>query len=152
MRRSKNDAGYGNFSLNGRQMTAHRAAYTMYNGPVEADQVVRHTCDNPPCVNPAHLLVGTQKDNVNDARERGRLRGGATDQVGAKNNNARVTEQQARQVLALHSQGVPQHQIAKEIGMERKNVWAIVHRKSWAYLPESGFDSALPGLIAEFSK
>ena len=51
----------------------HRVAWESANGPIPDGLIVRHTCDNPPCCNPAHLLVGTQADNIRDAVERGRL-------------------------------------------------------------------------------
>ena len=67
--------GYGRKSRHGKMRYAHRLAYVDKHGLTLDDidgQVVRHTCDNPPCVNPDHLLLGTQQDNVNDKMTRGR--------------------------------------------------------------------------------
>lgn len=64
--------GYGRFWYNGRAQYAHRVAYMLERGTVPDDVVVRHTCDNPTCVNPRHLVLGTQTDNVSDMVERGR--------------------------------------------------------------------------------
>lgn len=55
-------------------VSQHRMAYELYYGPILDGLVVRHTCDNPPCVNPLHLKVGTYADNTRDAMERGRMR------------------------------------------------------------------------------
>ena len=69
--------GYGVFTAEQRKYGAHRIAYTLAKGPIPEGLLVRHTCDNPPCCNPAHLLVGTQKDNIADCIARGRFKGGS---------------------------------------------------------------------------
>jgi hypothetical protein len=65
-------AGHGQTSLNRKVVYAHRVVYELTNGPIPDGLIVRHTCDNPPCCNPAHLLTGTQFDNVQDMISRGR--------------------------------------------------------------------------------
>ena len=74
--------GYGLSYHFGRRMLAHRLAFAAKEGLTEAElkkvTVVRHTCDNPPCINPDHLLAGTHADNARDKAERGRARNGAT--------------------------------------------------------------------------
>lgn len=64
--------GYGVIKRRGKTMKAHRMIYEECFGMIPEGMVVRHTCDNPPCVNPAHLLLGTPKDNMRDKMERGR--------------------------------------------------------------------------------
>lgn len=67
--------GYGIFSLGarGERVPAHRWSYEHHVGPIPEGHLVRHSCDNPPCVNPAHLETGTDKDNADDRTERLRL-------------------------------------------------------------------------------
>ena len=65
--------GYGVIWWNNKQWRAHVISYTLYKGEIPKGSVVRHTCDNPCCVNPNHLLLGTQADNIQDALKRGRL-------------------------------------------------------------------------------
>lgn len=64
--------GYGAFGVDGKRVRAHRWIYQQVNGPLPPHIKVRHTCDNPPCVDLCHLLEGTQRDNLLDAVERGR--------------------------------------------------------------------------------
>jgi hypothetical protein len=65
--------GYGAFVLTSKKiLRAHRMAYELVFGEIEEGAVIRHTCDNPKCVNPKHLLSGTQKDNMDDKTARGR--------------------------------------------------------------------------------
>jgi len=72
---AKLPAGYGVIGSRGRQFYAHRLSYALAHGAIPVGSVVRHSCDTPACVNPSHLLVGTNRDNVRDALERGRIRG-----------------------------------------------------------------------------
>lgn len=65
---------YGTTRVKGRQEAVHRLMFAAFHGPIPAGAVVRHSCDNGACVNPAHLLIGRQSDNMKDAEERGRLR------------------------------------------------------------------------------
>jgi hypothetical protein len=64
--------GYGKISLNGKDFLTHRVAWELANGPIPADMQVLHSCDNPPCCNPAHLHLGTHADNMREKTERGR--------------------------------------------------------------------------------
>lgn len=63
--------GYGRIGFRGRTWKTHRLAWMFANGPIPSGLQVRHSCDNPPCCNPAHLLLGTNADNMRDMRERG---------------------------------------------------------------------------------
>lgn len=65
-------SGYGAFWTNGRQRPAHEVAYFLTKGIIPIGKQIRHTCDNPGCVNPDHLILGTQSDNILDAVKRNR--------------------------------------------------------------------------------
>jgi hypothetical protein len=64
--------GYGHSHDNYEHYYAHRRSYEMHVRPLTQGEVVRHTCDNPPCVNPVHLVAGTQRQNIEDMIQRGR--------------------------------------------------------------------------------
>ena len=74
---------------------AHRWAYRLYVGEV-GDKLVCHSCDNPACVNPAHLFLGTHKDNQQDCSKKGRL--GGRVRPGQRNGMAKLTNQQAEEI------------------------------------------------------
>ena len=69
------NGGYGVIGHRDKTVRAHRLSYEMANGPIPRNHVVRHKCDNPACVNPDHLEIGTQADNICDAVSRNRNRG-----------------------------------------------------------------------------
>ena len=69
--RNNHGYGYASKAVDGTHL-AHRIMWMLVNGPVPDGMVIRHTCDNPPCVNPLHLLVGSRKDNARDMVERDR--------------------------------------------------------------------------------
>ena len=72
--RGKNKKGYGQISLGGKQIGAHRAVYQAFKGKINDDMVIMHSCDNPVCVNPNHLSEGSQSENLKQAFIKNRAR------------------------------------------------------------------------------
>jgi hypothetical protein len=104
-----------------RRDLAHRLAWAEANGPIPEGMVVRHTCDNPPCVNPAHLILGTQKDNVGDMDRRGRRGYGM----------AKVT---ADHVRAIRASAEDYRVLMARYGISKSTLNRIRRRESWAHI------------------
>lgn len=108
------------------RVLAHRFAWEQANGKrIPAGMVVMHACDNPRCVNPAHLSVGTQADNIHDSIRKGRY-----NVFGRQKLNAA----QVLDIRALAARGVLQKVIARQFGVARNTISGIVNRKSWDHL------------------
>ncbi len=118
---SKTEKGYGQFKTRrqGVQVChrAHRYAYQLKTGKTPLPSVVRHTCDNPVCCNPRHLLGGTQKDNIHDAMRRGRL----VNPIGEQNGRAVLSRQQVMTIRRLYRWGNSKV-LAKRFGVHRSTI------------------------------
>jgi HNH endonuclease len=118
--------GYGNISRNGKTQKAHRVSYEAFKGPIPPGLVVRHTCDNPCCVNPDHLILGTQKDNMADRDSRGRR-----DVKGEQVGTAKLTE---KEVLEIRASSESLSKLAAKYNVDKSNVYQIKAGKSWKHL------------------
>lgn len=113
---------------------AHRLMWEAHHGPLAAGVCVLHSCDTPLCIEPDHLFVGTHGDNARDREAKGR--GG--DSRGALNGGARLTEDQARAVLALGRAGWLHADVAAAFGICRTGVTRIISGARWAHLQGAG--------------
>lgn len=127
----KDQCGYGKFKICGKHYMAHRIAYQLFVGPVPRwATVLRHSCDNPSCVNPAHLQPGTQKDNARDRKVRGR----EGKHHGELNGRRVIPEAAIALIRARHKGGEKYKEIAAEFGVTPQNIYRIVHRKTWKHV------------------
>lgn len=93
----KSNKGYGRLWVNGDNVNAHVFSYELHNGPIPRGLFVLHKCDNRRCVNPNHLFLGTQQDNIDDMRAKGRESyPGHSGMPGERNGNARFTNEQVK--------------------------------------------------------
>jgi len=119
--------GYGYFRFNGMSQRAHRVAYELYVGPIPEGMHVCHTCDVRSCVNPEHLFLGTNADNMKDMREKGRQA------KGSSYGFTKLTEQQALEIY--HAEGT-QQAIADKYGVDRPRVSKIKNKQIWKHIHE----------------
>jgi hypothetical protein len=118
--------GYGRLVLNGKVLTAHRASYIIHFGEIPDDALVCHRCDNRKCVNPAHLFVGTPKDNSQDMAKKDRST------HGMKNPRAKLSDDQVRMIRErAASERISHRLIAHDFGVCQQMVSLIVSRKNW---------------------
>lgn len=89
--------GYAKIHDDGKKIGVHRLMYEQKYGKIDDDFVIRHKCDNPSCINPEHLVHGTQKDNVTDMFKRGRN----PNRIGGRNGRALLTEENVREIKKL---------------------------------------------------
>jgi hypothetical protein len=108
--RSKTPLGYGYTTLNGRRVPAHRAMYMLANGvSLETKQFVCHKCDNPSCVNPDHMFVGSQGDNMRDMVAKGRNVAKTKPHVfprGSASHRSKLTDEQVAELRAMFAMGI----------------------------------------------
>lgn len=126
------DKGYGFIKVNGRTTRVHRVAWAMAHGewPPEG-QVVRHTCDNPPCCNDRHLILGTPRENVADCVSRGRRA------RGEHTGGAVLTAELVRDVRARLRDGATQREVAEAIGVTAACIGRVARRETWAHVDEA---------------
>jgi hypothetical protein len=131
---SRNAAGYGVFNLGTGKgnALAHRLTYELTFGPFDPGLHVCHRCDNPPCCNPAHLFLGTDRDNMRDAASKGRMV--IPHPQGTAHTLAKLDDEAVREIRRRVAEGETQRGVASRFGIPQVAVWRIVRRKSWAHV------------------
>ena len=124
---------YGVARMWDKQHTAHRVAWMLTNGPIQSGICVLHRCDNPICVRPSHLFLGTRSDNHSDMVSKGRASGNTI--KGEQHSSSKFME---RQIVAIRKDvagGLPFRTAGKKYGTSGTHVKRIVRREIWRHLP-----------------
>lgn len=127
-----NIRGYGRFNIDGKLYGAHRVAWELANGPIPEGMFVCHHCDNPKCVNPEHLFLGTASDNMRDASRKGRVV--RPPNMGELHDRARLTEVDVVEIRLAYSNGESQYSIARRYHVARTTIESVVSRKTWKHI------------------
>ena len=124
---ARNPKGYGQLRVGKTMQQAHRVAYALIYGEIPEGLEIRHTCDNPSCVNVAHLVLGNNQDNMNDRTIRFR----AADRRGKLNPNVKISAEQAQEIRAAYRRGATQISLAKKYDISPSQVHRIIWHESW---------------------
>jgi hypothetical protein len=145
---SRSTYGYGLLWIRGNvRMGAHRASWSLAHGPIPVGMEVCHRCDNPRCVNPAHLFLGTHAENMADMARKGRAPGGRaygkrnarhtrpeTTPRGERNGLAKLGAAAVLEIRQRHAAGETQRSLARAFEVTRQNIGYIVRRETWGHV------------------
>ncbi len=124
----RTSSGYGQIALTDagrRTMRAPRVAWLLSNGAIPPGLLVLHRCDNPPCVNPDHLFLGTDMDNARDKIAKGR------DASGARNGRARLIATDVKDIRHRLAEGERKNSIGRVYGVDRSTIRRIANGRHW---------------------
>jgi hypothetical protein len=133
---------YGQFYDGVRSKTAHIYAFNKFIGPIKKGMKCCHKCDNCRCVNPFHLFIATQRDNLRDASKKGRMKSFVKLGMDAPilraiklhKSSGKLTNVDVLQIRKWHDGGRTQAWLSTHYGVDSATVHAIVHRKSWKHI------------------
>lgn len=120
--------GYGVFHFNSKSTKPHRFIWEYIHGPIPIGMLVCHKCDTKLCVNPSHLFIGTQLDNMKDMMRKGRQARGEL------NGRAKLSVEKVRFIRGMSSFGRTSYSIAQEVEMSPKTISDILNGKLWKHV------------------
>ncbi len=124
-----NHYGYGVVTVGKERVLAHRLAWAMHNGADPTGKVVMHSCDNPACVNPEHLSLGTPAQNSADMAAKGRST------RGTRNPMAKLCPSHVRTIRSMRTHGLTGVQVAKLFGVSQATISSIMSGTRWSWVP-----------------
>lgn len=130
--RDKN--GYGNIKYNGKHTRSHRVFYEIFNNiKIPDDKCVCHKCDNPSCVNPNHMFIGTRSENNTDRHIKGR----SGDHRGENGSRAKLSESKVIEIIRRARAGESHLELGKMFGVSKHAIGAITCGRNWSHLERS---------------
>jgi hypothetical protein len=129
---TSNRLGYPHIWRHGKQLRMNRYVYELYKNEIPKGHIVRHTCDNPKCINPDHLLTGTHQENTYDMLSRNRK------PIGELVVNSKLTE---KEVIEIFFDTRPKLKIANDYNVSKRTIQFIKQRKTWKHVTDNLIDS-----------
>lgn len=132
---SKMTTGYGHIwdKARGRFASATHISWELHTGATPGDKYVCHHCDNPPCVRPDHLFLGTNQDNMHDCVAKGRMPRHAR-MRGSAHTGAKLTEHDVVDIRTLNAFGARTCDLASEFGVTPRTIFDVVTRDTWTHI------------------
>lgn len=122
----KNQKGYGRMSINKKLHSCHRIVYELIHNSVPKGMLVCHSCDNPSCCNPRHLFLGTNKDNINDMKNKHRQ------SMGEHRPHHKLTREKVKEIrIKYFNLGYTQKQLGIEYGVTYQTIGCIIRNEKW---------------------
>lgn len=126
--KSKDSFGYGLFYIGGTYYRAHRYSYELFIGKIPEGKIIMHTCDNPPCINPDHLVPGTLEENNKDKAAKGR-------QIkGVDSFSAILDEQKVILIRKLRGEGRSYKELAIEFNVSKHTIYDLCNGRTWKHI------------------
>lgn len=126
----KDECGYGRINRDGKLVRVHRAVWERDNGPIPEWHVVMHSCDKPACIEPAHLSLGTQEENIRDMDRKGRR----ISLVGQEHGNSKLTDTDIPSIRARLSDGQTCAAIARDYQVSEGLIRHIKKGRAWRHV------------------
>lgn len=130
---ARTTAGYGELVVNKILWYTHRLSYLLFKGALPKGMSVCHSCDTPSCINPDHLWLGSQADNLQDARQKGRTK------MGSQCFWAKLTERDIVNIRLLYAAGnVSQSELAAQFNVAQQHISKVINLKRWTHILSCG--------------
>jgi hypothetical protein len=125
--------GHGRIKINNKFFSVHRLSYIIHIGKIPKELFVCHHCDNPSCINPQHLFIGTRSDNMKDAYNKGRLK--IPHNKGENVPGHILTEKDVKKIIKIkHTQKITDSELGKKFRVARQTINGIINNEKWKHI------------------